>query len=222
MIIKPPNSFDNEIKKSFSIFLAGSIELNTAEKWQEEIEKKLNQDGVLILNPRRDDWDSSWEQKIENKQFREQVEWELSAQEQCDLIIMNFDPKTKSPITLLELGLFAKTGKLLVHCPTGFWRKGNVDIVCNRYKVKEYDDLNNLITSVKETLKQRRTLMTEPDIEKAKSSLAEEDMAVKLYEGRLKTVVNHDLKTIFDHLLREEKEHIQLLKVWMKKNNIEV
>ncbi len=222
MIIKPPNSFDNEIKKSFSIFLAGSIELNTAEKWQEEIEKKLNQDGVLILNPRRDDWDSSWEQKIENKQFREQVEWELSAQEQCDLIIMNFDPKTKSPITLLELGLFAKTGKLLVHCPTGFWRKGNVDIVCNRYQVKEFDDLNNLIASVKETLKQRRTLMTEPDIEKAKSSLAEEDMASKLYEERLKTVVDPDLKTIFDHLLREEKEHIQLLKVWMKKNNIEV
>ena len=50
-------------------------------------------------------------------------------------IVMYFDPTTKSPISLLELGLHASSGKLTVCCPEGFWRKGNVDIVCKRYGV---------------------------------------------------------------------------------------
>ena len=57
---------------------------------------------------------------------------------------MYFDPKTKSPISLLELGLFAKSGKLVVCCPDGFWKKGNVDIVCQRYKVLKIKDLDCL------------------------------------------------------------------------------
>lgn len=58
---------------------------------------------------------------------------------------MYFDPKTKSPISLLELGLFARTGKLIVVCPKGFWRKGNVDIVCKRYEVKQVETIEEAI-----------------------------------------------------------------------------
>jgi hypothetical protein len=57
---------------------------------------------------------------------------------------MYFDPATKSPISLLELGLFAKTGKLIVCCSEGFWRKGNVDIVCKRYGVMQVENLDKL------------------------------------------------------------------------------
>jgi len=100
------------------------------------------------LNPRRDDWDSSWEQKIENAQFKQQVEWELDALEYADWILMYFDPSTKSPISLLELGLFAETGKLIVCCPEGFWRKGNVDIVCEKYGVPQVDSIEELIENL--------------------------------------------------------------------------
>lgn len=119
-----------------AIFLAGSIEMGTAIDWQTQVERhfQLYEFGVL-LNPRRNDWDSSWEQKITNPQFCEQVEWELKAMEMADVIIMHFEPNTKSPITLLELGLHANSGKLIVHCPSGFWRKGNVDVVCERYSI---------------------------------------------------------------------------------------
>ena len=54
---------------------------------------------------------------------------------------MYFDPETKSPISLLELGLFANSGKIHVICPEGFWRKGNVDIVCDEYNIPMYKDL---------------------------------------------------------------------------------
>ena len=58
---------------------------------------------------------------------------------------MYFDPNTKSPISLLELGLFAQSKKLIVCCPEGFWRKGNVDIVCDRYNIPNYDSLEKLL-----------------------------------------------------------------------------
>lgn len=47
-------------------------------------------------------------------------------------------PGSQRPISLLELGLYARTKKLLVVCPDGFWRKGNVDIVAERYHIDTY------------------------------------------------------------------------------------
>jgi hypothetical protein len=57
---------------------------------------------------------------------------------------MYFDPSTKSPISLLELGLFARSGKIKVICPDGFWRKGNVEVVCNYYNIPFYNNLKDL------------------------------------------------------------------------------
>ena len=132
-----------------NIFLSGSIEMGTAENWQDRLVRELADEDVNVYNPRRDDWDSSWVQSIANAQFREQVTWELNAMENSDIIATYFDPNTKSPITLLELGLFAQTGLLIVCCPEGFWRKGNVDIVCKRYGVHQVDTKDELVSAVK-------------------------------------------------------------------------
>lgn len=142
---KSPENIALRDRKRKSVFLAGSIEMRNAENWQEEMAKFFSREGWDILNPRRDDWDSSWEQKFENAQFYQQVNWELNALEHADLIVMYFDPNTKSPISLLELGLFARSGKLMVICPDGFWRKGNVEIVCNYYNIPFYNKLDTLI-----------------------------------------------------------------------------
>lgn len=149
-IVKAPGKYDKS-KYSDIVFLAGSIEMGAAEKWQDRVTEILkDQPNLLILNPRREDWDSSWEQKIENEQFREQVEWELQGQEDATTILMYFDPKTKSPITLLELGLFAEKQKLIVCCPEGFWRKGNVDIVCRWYNISTVETLEEFLSVLKE------------------------------------------------------------------------
>jgi len=145
-ILKPPTPLN--IQKS--VFLAGSIEMGVAENWQVRMEKALEGIDCKIYNPRRDDWDSSWEQKASNPQFNEQVSWELSALEQATVIALYFDPTTKSPISLLEFGLFHD--KMVVLCPEGFWRKGNVDIVCQRYNVPMVADFDALISEVKKRL----------------------------------------------------------------------
>ena len=67
--------------------------------------------------------------------------WELDKLKKASIIPMYFQPGTKSPITLLELGLFADSGKLIVCCPDGFWRKGNVDIICREFNIEQVDSL---------------------------------------------------------------------------------
>ena len=137
--IKPPN--DLSTNDGLKIFLAGSIEMGKAEDWQNKIVKTLEDKKGTIFNPRRDNWDSSWKQSKDNPDFRQQVEWELEALSKSDYILMYFDPNTKSPISLLEMGLYARSGKLLVICPDSFWRKGNVDIVCEKYNVRQFPSI---------------------------------------------------------------------------------
>ena len=149
-VIMAPNSIKGITN---GIFLAGSIEMGKAIEWQKEFIAALSDKNIRFLNPRRDDWDSSSEQKIENKQFNEQVSWELKALELADIIVMYFDPNTQSPISLLELGLHARDGKLIVLCPEGFWRKGNVDIVCQRYGIPVFTDIETAIVKLKSILK---------------------------------------------------------------------
>ncbi len=131
-----------------TIFLAGSIEMGAAEDWQVKVINGLKGIGGTIYNPRRDDWDSSWEQTKDNPQFREQVVWELCCLECADLIALYLSPGTKSPISLMELGLFCNN-KMIVCCPEGFWRKGNVDIVCERLGIEQVDTLKEMITTLK-------------------------------------------------------------------------
>ena len=51
------------------------------------------------------------------------IEGDKDACWEADIIIMYFAPHSQSPISLLELGLYAKTDKLMVVCPEGYWRK---------------------------------------------------------------------------------------------------
>src|SRR5207302_8762032 len=102
-----------------SVFLAGSIEMGTAEDWQAQLTEALRDLDGVVLNPRRDEWDASWVQSVENPQFREQVEWELDGLERASVVAMYFAPTTRAPITLLELGLSARSGKTVACCPEG-------------------------------------------------------------------------------------------------------
>jgi hypothetical protein len=115
--------------------------MGVAEDWQSTMGKWFLSMGWNVFNPRRTDWDSSWIQSYENPQFNQQVSWELNALDKSDVILMYLDPNTKSPISLLELGLHATSKKLYVVCPDGFWRKGNVEMVCSVYDIPLFNTL---------------------------------------------------------------------------------
>lgn len=137
-----------EIRSGKSIFLAGTIEMGKSEDWQYKVKHYFENEDVYIYNPRRDVWDSSWKQDFSNPNFYQQVNWELDALDKADYIIMNLLPDSKSPISLLELGLFANSGKLLVCCPKKFYRSGNVQIVCNKYNIPLFENIMELLESI--------------------------------------------------------------------------
>jgi hypothetical protein len=151
--IKPPNS--GEIQGS-TVFLAGSIESGFAEDWQTKVAKRFESNQVTLYNPRRDEWDSSWMQEQKESNFNEQVNWEMNNLEDCDIIFMYFDPGTKSPISLLELGLHASSGKMIVVCPDGFWRKGNVEIVCTRFNIPLFNSLKDGMGALESKIRQSK------------------------------------------------------------------
>jgi hypothetical protein len=154
-VIKPSVPLPSASKMP-SVFLAGSIEMGAAEDWQAQLERSLSDLDILILNPRRDAWDASWVQSIDNLPFREQVEWELAGLERAEVVAMYLAPGTKAPVSLLEFGLCARSGRLVVCCPEGYWRRGNIQVVCQRYGVPLLDSLPELVAEV------RRRVRAEP------------------------------------------------------------
>jgi len=145
-VYKPPVRWTAASDATF-VFLAGSIEMGVATDWQSALTARLPS-GVVVLNPRRDAWDASWRQSIDEPRFREQVAWELDGLERADVIAMWFAAETRAPVTLLELGLHARGGKLVVGCPDGYWRKGNVEMVCARVGISLSGDWEAFVASV--------------------------------------------------------------------------
>lgn len=121
--------------------------------WQKELELELASYEVTIYNPRRDDWDSTWVQEATNPQFHYQVNWELDMLKRADIIFMFFSHETKSPISLLELGII-KDQDVIVCCPKGFWRKGNVDIVCNRHMIPVFTEFDSAVSALKSRIRE--------------------------------------------------------------------
>lgn len=152
--VKAPQPYSRS-NPELTMFLAGSIEMGKAVDWQTRVATALKDTNYTLLNPRRDSWDSSWIQSISNPKFAEQVNWELDGIEFADTIIFYFDPATQSPITLMELGKVAELVKLhsnkkaFVCVPDGYWRKGNVEVVCARSGITLLNDLEVLIDFLK-------------------------------------------------------------------------
>ena len=161
-VIYPTNTIAANESQSTKLFLAGSIEQGKAEEWQSRIiedlksltsddnieSKNIIKTRLTIFNPRRPDWNPNLPQEALNEVLRNQITWELDHLEMSDVICLYLDPKTTSPISLLELGLHMRSRKLLVCCPPGFYRKANIDITCQKYGVAVLNDYSILFSSL--------------------------------------------------------------------------
>lgn len=128
-----------------SIFLAGTIDMGDSINWQNSFVNLLRPYEGIIYNPRRDDWDNSWNKH--SFKLQEQIRWELEAMEMADIILYNFLPDSKSPISLLELGLYARdmAKKIIVCCPDEFYRSTNIKSVCEKYFIELVQTEDELI-----------------------------------------------------------------------------
>lgn len=131
-----------------SVFLGGSIEMGKATDWQTPTAQRFVTAGFVVFNPRRLDWNSEWEQSKDNPNFAEQVRWEWEALAISTARLFYFEPKTLSPISLLEFGKFCDDSSTHVVCPEGFWRKGNVDVVCSLESAEQNASLDEAIDRI--------------------------------------------------------------------------
>lgn len=154
IILHAPNKFPLVPLGIFTkVFLAGSIEMGNAEDWQSRIASDFSDENVIFLNPRRPDWDSSWDMNpTPGSKFHEQVTWEQDHIDSADIVVFYFDPKTQSPITLLELGSCLDRKDCLVCCSPDYFRYGNVKITCDRHGVDVVHTYEEFTKKLKEML----------------------------------------------------------------------
>lgn len=167
VVIKPPAVAPKLPEKSISLFLAGSIEMGKADMWQDDIIEfiktisNVNIEEIHIYNPRRENWDNSWKQSIDEPEFRQQVEWELGLIERSNIVVFYLQPGTNSPISLMELGIvsqdsFAMKKHVIVLCPEGFHRKGNVDVTAMWFDMQLAKDLQDFKERLRNTIQDIR------------------------------------------------------------------
>ncbi len=131
-----------------SVFLGGTIDNGNSIDWQKDVTNELSViEGVVVCNPRRTDWDSKWSPTMDNPLFAEQVDWELNSLDQCSVLCFYFASKSLSPITLMELGIFSERhpDRCVVFCSNDFWRKGNVDKVCQDAGIPVFTDYRQFL-----------------------------------------------------------------------------
>lgn len=122
-----------------TVFLAGTIDNGDSSNWQEELIEKCQDLNVVFFNPRRKEWNPT----IVEMEY--QIKWEQQHLDMADLIVMCLLDNSKSPISLLELGLYAQSKKIVVFCNPAFYRWDNVRLTCEKYEIPLYRfDLNTI------------------------------------------------------------------------------
>jgi hypothetical protein len=114
---RQPTEAFTPFKDGIKIFLAGSINMGCAPKWQSKLVEALADLTITVNNPRCDDFNSQLEQHISCPELEYQVMWEMKHLEKSDIIAIYFDPNPikLSPITLLTSPLACRTSL----CPKG-------------------------------------------------------------------------------------------------------
>lgn len=143
LVIHPHEDEPANLQDYTSVFLAGTIDMGNSVDWQTEAATLFQQkEGKYILyNPRQAEWHPEREGEMDY-----QVNWELEHLEKAHHILMVFLAGSQSPITLLELGLHARDGKLTVVCPEGYFRYDNVRITCQRYGVPLFKTVEEAVS----------------------------------------------------------------------------
>ena len=144
-----------------TVFLAGSTNNDDAKDeldWRAFITDSLADiPDLTIINPYRPDWDN-WREDETFDPFVEQVNWELDMLDCADLIVVYFHPDTVASISMLEFGLNARGSSKnipqqhIICCPDGYFKKGNVAIVCKRLGIELVESDDELRDAIVEKL----------------------------------------------------------------------
>lgn len=150
IIITPEETISKLPNKpnSKSVFLAGTIDNGDSLNWQNKTIIELMNLGINdieIYNPRREHWNPN----PSKEEMEYQIKWEQEYLDKADFIAMVLLDDSKSPISLLELGLYAKSNKLIVFCTPNFYRWDNIRLTCEKYNIQLVESTHPLVIANK-------------------------------------------------------------------------
>lgn len=122
------------------IFLAGSMAAKSEINWRQTVVDEL-QESYHFLDPTNPNHDT-----LEDLEMRKHIKWELDELKKADYIIMNFLPDSLSPISMVELGMYIATNKLIVVCPKEFYKWRYIDTLCKEYNTPIFNQLEEVLT----------------------------------------------------------------------------
>lgn len=130
-------------KNSRYFFLAGSMDLQLEKPWRQSLIKELPE-SIHVFDPTCMNHGS-----LNEEEMRKHIQWELDAMELADRILLNFLPNASSPISMVEMGLYTMTDKLIVVCPKEFHSYRYIKQLCKNYTTPFFEDLGKAKTMLK-------------------------------------------------------------------------
>ncbi|KAI3401374.1 hypothetical protein diail_11458 [Diaporthe ilicicola] len=153
-VITPNDPEQQPLYPTRSVFLAGPTEVPWRAGFIAALKERLISTSTTIFDPFQPRWDKTWKEDVDlDPRFKAQVEWELASQDRATVVALFFHADSKAPVSLLELGLCARSGKAVVGCDPGYWKRGNVQAVCRRYGVPLADSMGGLVAIAAEKLR---------------------------------------------------------------------
>lgn len=172
-------SYKKPKEDTFTVFLAGTIDNDKGSvDWRHKLCKKIekfsdNGTPLTIFNPRRD----SFPKDNKSNEVRKQIRWEHRHLDDVDLIVMNVLENSLSPISLMEMGMYADSGKMVVFCKSGYYQYDNVLMLCRKYRIPLYDtnDIDDILNVIlKRSNNKRKRKQVKETIKRMTKELIEE------------------------------------------------
>ena len=146
-VLQAPETMKPHEEDLRSLFLAGGI--SNCPLWQDEMIEGLRHTGLLIINPRRTNFDAS-----DRNMEKEQITWEHEHLHRAFAVSFWFPCETLCPITLFELGKVASWLGLLfigVHPKYSRIRDIRIQMSLMRPGLEIAESLEALATQIKHT-----------------------------------------------------------------------
>jgi hypothetical protein len=142
MIFTSEEELPNNTAKQQSIFLAGSMDTQLFHNWRKQVIDTYLGD-YNFFDPTNRNYE-----KLNFLDMKLHIQWELDALEMSDKILLNFLPDALSPISLVELGLYVSSNKLIVVCPKEFYKSSYVHALCEKYNTPIFNEINSALTEL--------------------------------------------------------------------------
>ena len=117
------------------VYFSGAM---TGEDWQSKFTTKLEDLRVDVFCPR---YPSSHTVPAPDGLF----EWEIDHMSIANVIAFNFISNEDCSSALIALGMYARTDRIIVCCDDEFYKKGDIDALCDREDIPQVDSLDLLI-----------------------------------------------------------------------------